>query len=231
MQIFLTDIEFISAGEEELKLQERKRIYPPRFNVVITCSPNAKHNIDRIQFNGATSELVYDIPLNPQHSPSTAAAATTQPSKQTNTLRRYNDLNSLHAGPCDYASSEFPLTVQVFLNNVGAKIQYKWRLFGIALEIPQYELNTYPADKPLECFAQLFDSWERNGNPELSWKTVIGILDSPMLREKKLAATVKRMVSSHIPPKPKPRSNTDPTQEYINVVPHNKLDQWRNHED
>ena len=102
--------------------------------------------------------------------------------------------------PCDYGKSDFPLTLDVFLNHVGTKIQSKWRHFGIALKIPQYELDTYPADRCLDCFIRVFGSWERKDSPELSWQTVISILESSILGEEKLAAEVKGMLSGCVSP-------------------------------
>ena len=77
----------------------------------------------------------------------------------------------MYIGPSDCKSSQLPpVTVEVFMNLVGAKIPSKWYLFGMALGIPQSELDTYPADRCLDSFARVFASWVRNDNPELSWK-------------------------------------------------------------
>lgn len=80
----MSDIEFVTDGEDVLKLLEDKGMYPPRFNVVISCSPMAKQGQERILFKGTTSGLVYDIPLNLQHENTQGAAAANValPSKQ-----------------------------------------------------------------------------------------------------------------------------------------------------
>ena len=65
MQICVSDIDFFTTGDA-VKFEEDMGIYPPRFNVVINCCTAARNC--RIQFRGATSELVYDIPLNVQQS-------------------------------------------------------------------------------------------------------------------------------------------------------------------
>ena len=46
-------------------MKEDVGMYPPRFNVVISCSPTAKHHMARFKFTGAEKEIVFDIPLIP----------------------------------------------------------------------------------------------------------------------------------------------------------------------
>ena len=96
---------------------------------------------------------------------------------------------------------------------VGAKIASKWRLFGIALKIPLDELDTYTDEKPIERIARVFDSWVRNGSPEVSWTTVIEKLELSLLREKTLASTLREMFSDQLPPKLKPHSTMEPLPE------------------
>ena len=70
----------------------------------------------------------------------------------------------------------------------------KWKAFGILLEIPLAELDTYPAHSCVENFAHVFNSWEKKGQPEFSWETVIQVLESPLLEEMMLAQKVKKMM-------------------------------------
>ena len=78
-QILLRDIDFFSHGKYMLKLQEEKGIYPPRFNVFISCSPTARQSKARIQFKGSAKEFIFDIPVNPQQS---TVLTATPPCKQ-----------------------------------------------------------------------------------------------------------------------------------------------------
>ena len=71
----------------------------------------------------------------------------------------------------------------------------RWRSFGILLDIPLSELDTYPAHSCVDCFACVFDSWERRGRPEFSWETVIRVLESPPLEEMTLAQKVRKMMA------------------------------------
>ena len=66
MQIFLSDIDFFvgdEASKETLKLKEEEGMYPPRFHVEISCSPNARPSQARIEFRGAVDDLVLDVAL------------------------------------------------------------------------------------------------------------------------------------------------------------------------
>ena len=48
---------------EELKLSEHKKIYPPRFVIMVTKSSDAKDSIVDFTFEGATQEIVKQITL------------------------------------------------------------------------------------------------------------------------------------------------------------------------
>ena len=69
----------------------------------------------------------------------------------------------------------------------------RWREFGILLDIPLSELDTFPAHSCVECFVRVIDSWERRGRPEFTWETVIRVLESPPLEEMMLAQKVRKM--------------------------------------
>ena len=51
--------------EDELELKEEHQMYPPKFRVVISCSPAAQQSQARIKIKGARRDLVFDIPLTP----------------------------------------------------------------------------------------------------------------------------------------------------------------------
>ena len=67
-QIQLSDVDFFVKGKttkSDLDMNERRKFYPPRFRVVITCTPTARHNQARVEFKGATKNLVFVVPLTP----------------------------------------------------------------------------------------------------------------------------------------------------------------------
>ena len=41
----------------------------------------------------------------------------------------------------------------------------------------------------------MFASWERKGSLELSWETVIGVLESPIIGERRLAEDIKEKMA------------------------------------
>ena len=81
------------------------------------------------------------------------------------------------------------------MNHVGMNMPSKWQLFGIGLEIPMSELDTYPTHSCVACLTRMFDSWERKGSPVFSWENVINVFESPMLKERRLANEVRKMIS------------------------------------
>ena len=83
------------------------------------------------------------------------------------------------------------LTLLDFMNHVASQIPSKWQYFGICLEIPTSEMDTYKPDQ--DRFVQVFRSWERKETPEMSWRTVVNILQSPVMNEKRLASRVREM--------------------------------------
>jgi len=68
-------------------------------------------------------------------------------------------------------------------------------MFGIQLDIPVSELDTYPSHDHKECFTRVFASWERKGSPNLSWGTVINILKLPIVGERRLAEEIKEKMA------------------------------------
>ena len=88
-----------------------------------------------------------------------------------------------------------PVSARDFLNHVAVKILKQWKMFGIQLDIPVSELDTYPSHNFKECFTRVFASWERKGSPDLSWGTVIDILESPIIDEGRLAEEIKEKMA------------------------------------
>ena len=79
------------------------------------------------------------------------------------------------------------------INNVAAKIPAKWYNFGVQLNIPTGTLNAVHYRRTaLECFMEVFSIWKRSLSREpISWDTVIAVLESPRIDERKLAAGLR----------------------------------------
>ena len=76
----LSDIDFFvgeitEATKQTLKLKEEEGMYPPRFRVVISCTPTASQSQASIRFRGTVNDLVFDVPLNPPPSPQITATS------------------------------------------------------------------------------------------------------------------------------------------------------------
>ena len=89
-----------------------------------------------------------------------------------------------------------PVSARDFLNHVAVRILKQWKSFGIQLDIPTSELDTYPSHDHKECFTRVFVSWEKKGSPELSWETVINILKLSIIGERRLAKEIKKIAPS-----------------------------------
>lgn len=94
-----------------------------------------------------------------------------------------------------------PVTLENLLNLVAAKIPNKWYEFGILLSISPEELDTYN-HTPIKCFARVFTTWEKNTSPDYTWETVIDNLESPTIKEKRLAQEIRRKVTICHSPSP-----------------------------
>lgn len=85
-------------------------------------------------------------------------------------------------------------------NLVISKIPGMWKYFGIELEVPESEHNfeTYPSHDAKECFLKVIMSWKRRGQPDYTWETVLDVLQSENLSEKRLAMDVRsKLMSRH----------------------------------
>ena len=95
-------------------------------------------------------------------------------------------------------TDEIPtLSLRNFVNHVGVNIVNRWQEFGILLDIPLSDLDTYPTYSCAVCLSRVFDTWQRKGSPEFSWETVVNVLESPLLNEMQLAKKVREMVTLH----------------------------------
>ena len=57
--------DFCENAKEELEIEEEEGMYPPRFHVVLSCSPSAGQSQTRVEIRGAATDLVFDIFLTP----------------------------------------------------------------------------------------------------------------------------------------------------------------------
>ena len=96
------------------------------------------------------------------------------------------------------SSLSSPPSTAAFLNKVAAQIPARWELFAYNLNIghdavAEIELK-YPHD-PTKCFMSAFSYWEKAQSPPFTWETVIEVLQSPAMGEKKMAEDLKQHCS------------------------------------
>lgn len=91
-----------------------------------------------------------------------------------------------------YKTQTPSLPLVSFMEHIAVRIRTKWRFFGIMLDIPADVLDSFPAHDCLQCFSRVFDYWARRGSPQVSWETVVSILDSETVDEKSLAAEIRK---------------------------------------
>ena len=78
------------------------------------------------------------------------------------------------------------------MNNIAAKIPAKWYTFGVHLNISTGTLDAVHKHSDLECFIEVFSIWKRSLSREpISWVTVIAVLESPSIDERRLAADLR----------------------------------------
>lgn len=86
------------------------------------------------------------------------------------------------------------------MDKVASEAQDKWNLIGIELGIKQNVLNGIARqehERPLECYTEMFDRWERNNNPRAPflWSTILKALRSPTVKENNLAGIIEQWLS------------------------------------
>ena len=94
-------------------------------------------------------------------------------------------------GPSTLSS---PPSSAALLNKVAAQIPAKWKLFAYNLNIGHdaiTELELKYQHDPITCFMSVFSSWEKAQSPPFTWETVIEILQSPVMGERKMAEDLK----------------------------------------
>ena len=79
------------------------------------------------------------------------------------------------------------------LNNlIGAKIEDKYHLFGVAVGLEQGYLNSLYSDYPncRERFNQVFDKWSQTNPDSFTWGTVISVLKSDAINAHKVVESI-----------------------------------------
>ena len=76
-----------------------------------------------------------------------------------------------------------------------------WKLIGEQLKLSKKKLDTIQtvhSGSNREALKQVLTTWKENGNPEFVWKTVLDVLVSEGIGEKKLADSIRDKLKSEI---------------------------------
>ena len=107
--------------------------------------------------------------------------------------------------PPDHDRSTLHLSLQKtpkmsdLMNKVAAEASDKWKKLGQQLDIDHHKLKTISRenDDVLECFAEVFDLWLRDGDPPfITWATIIDALRTKIVGEGQLADKLEQWVMS-----------------------------------
>ena len=82
------------------------------------------------------------------------------------------------------------------METVASKIPSKWKRVGVSLGIDQSKLDaihTHRLAEPLECFSDVFTHWESNPQSPTTWNTLISVLRSDYVGERRLSDTIESM--------------------------------------
>ena len=88
-----------------------------------------------------------------------------------------------------------PPKYSTLLNKVAALARDKWMKMGLQLDIPMDQLNAMTATDPINCYANIFNWWQRNGSPPYTWATIIDALKAPIVGEARLAHELEEWVT------------------------------------
>ena len=97
-----------------------------------------------------------------------------------------------------HLSLQRPPKVSVLLKRVAAKAPIKWKKLGQELDIEHQKLKTIQRenDDSLDCYAEVFDLWKREGSPPYTWATIIDALRGDIVGEVQLAYELEQWVMS-----------------------------------
>ena len=91
-----------------------------------------------------------------------------------------------------------PPNIPDLLNKVAAKASNKWKKLGHQLFIEHHKLKTISRenDDSLDCFAEVFELWQKRRSPPYMWATIIDALRADIVGEVQLAYELEQWVMS-----------------------------------
>lgn len=90
-----------------------------------------------------------------------------------------------------------PPKLKDLLNKVAAKCENKWELVGIQLDLEPSKLGSFKRDSCIHCFKEVFQLWEKKGDPPYTWDTIIDVLNADSIGENSLANDLKKWLKTN----------------------------------
>ena len=89
-------------------------------------------------------------------------------------------------------------SIAVLNDLIGAKIEDKYHLFGVAVGLEDSYLNSLRIDYPTcqERFNQVFNKWRQTNPDSFTWGTVITVLQSDTIKAHKVVEIISDYLTS-----------------------------------
>ena len=82
----------------------------------------------------------------------------------------------------------------------------KWKMIGLGLRIPPSDLDAMSSANPLECLQSILKKWLSGINPPPMWETLLSVLRSRLVGEKRKAQELEEKYCACAPsPPPSPK--------------------------
>ena len=89
-------------------------------------------------------------------------------------------------------------SIAVLNDLIGAKIEDKYHLFGVAVGLEESYLNSLRIDYSTcqERFNQVFNKWSQTNPDNFTWGTVINVLQSDTIKARKVVESITDYLTS-----------------------------------
>lgn len=79
------------------------------------------------------------------------------------------------------------------MSQVAAKAEGKWFQVGIQLDIKPTTLEVFETQSkdPMRCYSNVFTMWNKEGKHPYTWATIIEVLETNAVKERKVAKELR----------------------------------------
>ena len=93
-----------------------------------------------------------------------------------------------------YAGLESEPELSDLMNEVASQVPAKWKQISIQLGLTPSDQECFVASNPndpLQCFTSVFRVWKNRATRPYKWSTVIEVLETPAVDEKRIAQKLR----------------------------------------